>query len=144
MFQLAKADEFFTTARERERIRLRRMAGELAPWTDDPVFRDWRFCNVYREHDRTTEWFHREVRCHLNGLAVVEATVIFRWFNLIETGERIKDLLLTGWNSEEARRRLTGVRPLVTGAYQIKTFNGMDKLEGALRAIGLLNLQERV
>jgi hypothetical protein len=135
MFQLAKPDEFFATARERERIRHKRMAGEPGPWTTDPVLRDWRFCNVHREHDRTTEWFHREVRRHLEGLAVVEATVIFRWFNLIETGERIKDLLLTGWDSDEARRRLTGVRPLVTGAYQIKTINGMDKLEGALQAI---------
>lgn len=134
---LHDATQFFATARERERIRLRRMAGESAPWTDDPIFRDWRFCNVRRENDRTTEWFHREVRRHLYGLAVVEATVIFRWFNLIETGERIKDLLLHGWNTEEARRRLVGVHPIVTGAYQIKTFNGMDKLEGALKAVDL-------
>ena len=55
MFQLAKADEFFATAREGERIRYRRMAGEPYPWTTDPVLREWRFCNVHREHDRTTE-----------------------------------------------------------------------------------------
>jgi hypothetical protein len=38
------------------------------------------------------------------------------WFCRMETGERIKDLLLNGWNTQEARRRLAGVRPLVTGA----------------------------
>ena len=75
------------------------------------------------------------MRGHLDGLAAVEATVIFRWFNLIETGERIRDLLLNRWDSDEARRRLTGVHPLVTGSYQIQTFNGMDKLAGALQAI---------
>jgi hypothetical protein len=130
-----QAEEFFATARERYRIRLRRDAGDSAPWTDDPVFRDWRFCNVHREHDKTTEWFRREVRSHLVGLPVVEATVIFRFFNLISTGDRIKDLLLNSWDSQEARRRLDGVSPLVTGAYQIKTVSGLNKLEGALQAI---------
>jgi hypothetical protein len=137
MFQLENAAHFFETARERYRIRLRRMAGDPAPWTTDPVFRDWRFCNVHREHDRTTEWFRDEVRSHLDGLAVVEATVNFRYFNLISTGERVKDLLLNGWDEWEARKRLTGVHPLVTGAYQIKTVTGLDKLEGALKSIEL-------
>jgi hypothetical protein len=55
--QLQNADQYFATAREREHIRIKRMAGEPYPWSDDPVFRDWRFCNVHREHDKTTEWF---------------------------------------------------------------------------------------
>jgi hypothetical protein len=132
---LKNADRFLATARERERIRLHRLAGESAPWTVDPIFRDWYFCNVHREHDKTTRWFRQEVRDHLDGLAVVEATVNFRFFNLISTGERILDLLLGGWNSAAARERLADVHPLVTGAYQIKTHNGMSKLEGQLLAI---------
>jgi hypothetical protein len=41
---------------ERERIRRRRAAGSLAPWTDDPVLRTWSFTNVRREDDRVTRW----------------------------------------------------------------------------------------
>jgi hypothetical protein len=41
---------------EREAIRLRRAAAAPPPWTDDPILRDWRFCNVHREDDRVTRW----------------------------------------------------------------------------------------
>lgn len=127
--------EFFTAAREREHARLRRARGEPRPWTTDQVFQAWRFCNVRREDDKTTVWFRDQVRAHLTGAKVVDATVAFRWFNRIETGERVKDLLLNGWNGAEARRRLEGVEPLVTGAYIIKTPNGKNKLDGVLWCI---------
>jgi hypothetical protein len=41
---------------EREKIRLRRSAGQPAPWTDDPILQDWSFTNVRREDDRVTLW----------------------------------------------------------------------------------------
>lgn len=129
------ADDFFATARERERIRLKRLAGDPPPWTDDKIFQEWRFCNVNREDDRTTVAFRDTVRSKVSGLQAVKATMIWRWFNRIETGALLTDLLLNGWNTEEARRRLTGVRPIVTGAYMIKTKDGLDKLEGLLWAI---------
>jgi hypothetical protein len=147
---MRQLNAFFATAREREAIRRRRLAGAPWPWTQDKVFRDWRFCNVHREHDRTTEWFRDNVRSKLTGLAAVEACVVFRWFNRIETGERIKDLLLTQWDGAEARRRLKDVRPTVTGAYtvnyknnyavfsgayMIKSPNGKTKTEGILWCI---------
>lgn len=134
---MVDAKMFFSSARERELIRRRRAAGEPTPWTEDPVFREWRFCNVRREDDKTTIWFNDNVRTHLKAtsLPVIKATIAFRWFNRIETGERIKDLLLGRWDSEEARRRLRGVTPVVTGAYVIKTPDGMSKLDGVLWCI---------
>ncbi|KKL54472.1 hypothetical protein LCGC14_2265090 [marine sediment metagenome] len=51
---------------------------------------------------------------------ILAATVIFRWFNRVTTGER---------------RRLQGVAPVVTGAYIIKTPVGYTKMEGVLRCI---------
>jgi len=50
------------------------------------------------------------------GRRIAGVVNVLVWFCRIETGERIKDLLLNGWSTQEARRRLTGVRPLVTGA----------------------------
>ena len=135
MSGLTYADKFFATARKRYQIRLRREAGEPPPWTEDPIFSDWRFCNVHREHDRTTAWFREEVRNHLSGIRVVETTVIFRWFNRIETGERVKDLLLDGWDTEQVRGRLQDVRPLISGAYKIGSPPGLNKLDGLLQAI---------
>lgn len=131
--------KFFATARERYQIKLRREQGFPWPWTKDGVFQEYRFCNVHREDDKTTVWFRDNVRFPLcvqrNYLKIVEATVIFRWFNRIETGEVIRDLLLNGWNQDEANRRLAHVKPLVTGAYMIKTLTGKNKLDGILECV---------
>ena len=87
---MMNADAYFSFAREREAIRRRRLAGQPWPWTDDPVFQTWSFCNVHRENDRTTAWFRDHVRSRLDGWRAVEATVCFRFFNLIETGECVR------------------------------------------------------
>src|SRR5262245_9489817 len=129
--------EFFATARERYEILLRRRTGEGLPWTKDPIFPHWRFCNVFREDDRTTIWFRENVRDKIRDdpEAVTRATIAFRWFNRVETGELIKHLLLGEWSSAEAREILRDVRPLVTGAYIIKGQDGMTKLEGVLACV---------
>ena len=126
-------EEFFTFAAERYRIMLRREAGLPFPWTDDPVLRDFYFCNVFREDDRVTTWFRKNVREPLrdNPERVTLATIGFRWFNRIETGERILPMLLAqGWDTPLAKLKLTGVQPLITGAYMIKSPTGMNKLDG--------------
>lgn len=126
--------EFFWLARERYRIRERRLAGLPAPWTTDSVLRAYRFCNVFREDDRTTVWFREHVRSKIaDPYHLFLATVGFRWFNRIETGEKILDVLLSsGWNNQAVRARLQGVNPIVTGAYMIKTPANLSKLEGIL------------
>lgn len=130
-----RTEEFFATARERYKIRERRLAGQKWPWTKDPVFKCWRFCNVHREHDKTTVWFRDNIRARTEGLKAIEATFIFRWFNRIETAEIIKDLILYKWNSAEARRRLKDQHPVVTGAYMLKTPDGKTKLDGVIYCI---------
>jgi hypothetical protein len=143
---LPLADQFFATARERYNILIKKTVGQPKPWTEDRIFQAWRFCNVHREHDKTTKWLADHIRKPLCEeykdtqnpdliLKIVEATVIFRWFNRIETGETIKDLLLGQWDSEEARRRLQGVHPVVTGAYIIKGPDGYSKLDGVLYCV---------
>lgn len=47
---------------ERERIRLKKEAGETKPWTKDWVFTDTYFCNVHREDDRVTRWIRNFYR----------------------------------------------------------------------------------
>lgn len=114
-----------------------REAGIPGPWTDDPVLREFRFCNIFREDDRTTRWFRRNIRGVLQRRPeVILATIAFRWFNRIETGEALMDVLLgpETWNEGAVRAALEPRRaqrlPIVTGAYVIKTPDGMSKLDG--------------
>lgn len=128
------AEAFFAYARERQSILLRRRAGGPPPWTDDPVLRKYRFCNVFREDDRTTIWFRENVRDLLfSNSSALLATVVYRWFNRIETGKILahsRNNLLFEWNSNVAKKELAGLKPVVTGAYIIKTPDGMNKLDG--------------
>ena len=129
-------EQFFQTARERYHIMLRRNQGKPFPWTEDSIFQDWFFCNVRREDDKTTYWFKKNIRDHVEGLKAIEACIIFRWFNRISTGEIIKDLLVEDrWDHDEVKLLLEDVRPIVTGAYMIKTTTGLNKLDGILETV---------
>lgn len=135
-------ESYFSSAIERERIRRSRDAGEPPPWTDDRAFRRWRFCNVRREDDRTTVWFREHVRDLMPArtpaerVRAVEAAMIFRWFNRIDIGEQIADLLISGWNRPEARRRLgEWVGPMTNAAYMVNTPPGFKKLDGILECV---------
>lgn len=46
----------------RHDIYLARKAGKPGPWTTDPVLRDGRFCNVFRELDAVTIWIDQNIR----------------------------------------------------------------------------------
>ena len=50
---------------ERESIRLKKLAGEKAPYTDDPILGRYRFCNVRRRDDRMTQWMIRNMFDHI-------------------------------------------------------------------------------
>ena len=148
--QLPYAADFFAYARERHSVHLRRLAGEPAPWTDDPILRKYRFTQVFRELDRTTIWFRQFVREPLREKPeVLLATVLFRWFNRISTGEGIFlqqdvergsafDVYLRTGNRrvlEQACVAINGARgPHVTGAYIVLGKRGMPKMQGVVAA----------
>lgn len=48
-------------AAERQKVFLKRQAGETAPWTDDPIISTYKFTNAYRASDRVTQFLIREV-----------------------------------------------------------------------------------
>lgn len=142
------AEGFFNYARERYQILLNRRAGLPKPWTDDPILQSYRFCNVFREDDTTTQFIRKHVTYEDYGERLVVAMVIARWFNRISTIEKLlpngcgqgglNDLLLCwdheGW-AHTMREVLKNQQPLVTGAYMIKTPAKMTKLEGLIWCI---------
>ncbi len=144
------SSEFFAYARERQTILLRKNAGRpREEWTDDKILSYYKFCNVFREDDRTTIWLRQNV--DFRGPELLLATIVFRWFNRIETGEAIftdRNLLgdgRTAWEHFVEQRSVEPLRaailkgrgagPYVTGAYCIIGMPHMSKLEGVLACI---------
>ena len=123
---------------EREVIRWKKEELKIpAPWTKDPILQEFKFCQVFREDDRTTRWFATHIREPLSDdPKVLMATVIFRWFNLIETGRTLKEHdLLLNWDRKKAIEEITKQPKWVTGAYIVKTPNGMDKVTGVAECV---------
>lgn len=138
---------FWAWIAERHAIYLRRAAGKPAPWTSDPILQRYKFTNVFRELDRTTLWFSKNLRDPLRTDDVVTfATIAFRFFNRIETAQRLLDEGLRYifeqphlWKVPSTVRNADHVLrphpPYVTGSYIIKGPEGIDKLAGCLWCI---------
>jgi len=124
---------FFNYARERYNIFLKKdVVGSPAPWTEDKILQQYRFCNIFREDDIVTKWIRKNVRePYADHPKLLGMIVLARWFNKIETLEVIKENnLFENWNTEDAQKALGGLSPIVSGAYIIKTPDGMNKLTG--------------
>jgi hypothetical protein len=57
-----RVNDLFYWVKERHAIYTRRAAGHPKPWTNDPILRSYRFCNVYRELDTVTQWITANIR----------------------------------------------------------------------------------
>jgi len=149
-------NQFMAFIRERHNVYLRRAAGDLPPWTEDPMIREYKFTNIYRELDYTTIWCKNHVRdkSYLNEFDQALSILAFRFFNRVETGKAMFDS--GAWTHylhhgkidivKKCIQKQRGAGPVTTGAYIIKTVNGLNKLDGALWAIeaGRKTIQELV
>lgn len=134
-----KVQEYFNTAAERYRIMLRRQSGHPRPWSYDPVFQQWFFCNVFREDDRTTKWIKWEMRDPVrNQPKVLWQMVAARVFNRIETLKKLVDAGIfrkDSWRPDLAEPILENTQPVTGAAYCVRTPWGMNKLKGCLKLI---------
>lgn len=116
-----RSQELFEFIEKRHTIYERRSRGEQKPWTDDPILRNYRFCNVYRELDKQTLWFSEFWRRDHKDLWF--ASLVFRFVNWSDT------LKLVGfpipWNEEKFIRvleeRKANGEQVYSGAYMIST-----------------------
>lgn len=142
--RLLPIERFLYWIRERYELGLRKESGEPKPWTDDEILQRYFFTWPYREMDKTTVWFRENVREPLrDDPAVLMATVIFRWFNLISTGEYLLSHgCLRRWSSSKALIGLRRIRakkqPVFTGAFMISSPPGKPKLEGICDRIDMV------
>jgi len=124
-------ERIFSFAHERYQIFLQRQNGEPPPWTEDPILREHRFCNVYREDDKVTVWIRENWRDpHTDNPDLWFAMCVARYFNEPATLEVI------GWpvpfdalpNSKMAKRLNAWDKAgnkVFNGAYIIST-NGLS------------------
>lgn len=141
VIKLSPLERFLYWIKERHNIYLKRKVGKPKPWTDDKILQTVFFTNPYRENDKTTEWFRKTVRDPLqNKPEVAFATVAFRWFNLIATGEILQSRgWLTDWKPKEVIKCLSERRakkiPIFTGAFMVNSPGGEPKLEAITRRV---------
>lgn len=114
---------------EREKIRHKKEAGVKPPWTEDPILRAYRFCNVHREDDRVTRWITKNWRnLHLTDPYLWHAMLVARFINWPDTLTEMG--YPEPWNKRrlEASRKLTARQlrgdKVFTGAYIVST-NGV-------------------
>jgi 5-hmdU DNA kinase-like protein len=137
-----QVNKFFAYARERYSIKLKRDDNQPKPWTTDAVLQGYRFCNVFREDDRTTIWFRQNVRNPMRHVyQVVFDTVMFRFINSIETGEDLlKAGLFQAYDSASfafvLKQRKDAGKTMLGPAYMIKTPNGVNKITGLREIFG--------
>lgn len=117
-------DAFMAFVIERHRIYERRASAAPAPWTDDPILRTYRFCNVYRELDRTTMWITKHWRApHAHDEHLWFAMVIARLVNRIETLAEMP--FPSRWDARAFRmiinQRRTEGQKAFSGAYIVST-----------------------
>ena len=76
---------------ERHRIYLQRLAGEVYPWTDDPVLTEYKFTNAFRAADRVSQYLieltYSDPDTREDTLFL--RTLLFKIFNKIDTWKRI-------------------------------------------------------
>ncbi|MEM7369681.1 MAG: nucleotide kinase domain-containing protein [Bacteroidota bacterium] len=121
---------FFDWCKEREQIRIRRESGHPPPWTDDPVFQQGRFLNVFREDDkgsRAVVQFCQAVKDQRSDL--VHALFFARWCNHHLTLNMIGAEMLTHPLALQARLRDLGdqwcseVYPVVPLQWEGKSYD---------------------
>lgn len=138
---------------ERDSIRVRKEEKNLpAPWTDDPVLRNNRFCNVRRMDDKVSRWllanWYEPMR-EASPRVIITAATLARHINWPDTLQFLMDEGFTGaghwWQHNltlsrlNKRRRMgakvfTGVY-IINGAQKSESGYGMTKVEQVVQRV---------
>lgn len=85
-------DTYWRFAAERQAIFFRKLRGEPAPHTDDPILRQYKFTNAYRASDRVSQYLIQHViyEGDQSPTEVFFRVVIFKIFNRISTWDLLR------------------------------------------------------
>jgi hypothetical protein len=126
-----RVQELFSFIRERHAIYERRKAGQLKPWTKDPILLQYRFCNIYRELDTVTVWIRENWRVpHAYDPDLWFAMTVARFLNKPESLEALDVRChVLQWDLKSFKkimriRKNAGER-VFSGAYMIRAEAGL-------------------
>lgn len=90
-------DTYWKFAKERQDIFMKRVRGECAPYTKDPVLLQHKFTNAYRASDRVSQYLIKNViyEGSQDAEEVFFRTILFKIFNRIDTWELLKSTIGT-------------------------------------------------
>lgn len=124
-----RTEDFMAFINEREQVRLRKEADLPFPWTEDEILRKYKFTNVRRHHDRTSNDLRQSFysRNYTDDLAtILMNAATFRYFGTTEFARAIgwtpfDEMTEEHWDrvKETARHRLKNKQRVFTGAYVI-------------------------
>jgi hypothetical protein len=85
-------DTYWRFAVERQEILFRRVQGQAAPWTRDPILSQYKFTNAYRAVDRVSQYLIRSViyAGSYDASDTVFRVLLFKLFNKIETWQLLE------------------------------------------------------
>jgi hypothetical protein len=89
-------DLYWYFASERQQMFTRRVEGEPRPWAEDPILREFKFCNVYRAAGRVSQYMIRDVCYHDEPCTPQDRLfqiVAFRTFSKTATWRTVRDVL---------------------------------------------------
>ena len=141
--ELGKVDEYvyekyYHFVGERMSIFNRRfIEKKQTPWTEDEVFKDYKFCNIHRFLDRNTLFFHNKVYplCTSNKELLL-SVILCRFYNRIETSRTIGYVSLKGDHFKEAMRMSEAIEnngeKTFTSAHMVSSMPGTEQLKGTV------------
>ena len=140
----SNVQDFWKFINERHKIYLKRKDGCKRPWSDDPIFQEWKFTNVFRELDRGTIALRQMLKTlydqyiqytnlvtHPRSETYIRnqfiTCILYRMFNWHENARYGPISNPTAWYKYLRNKKDNGDQ-IFTGAYMQPSVKGEDKL----------------
>ena len=100
-------DLYWYFACERQNIFWKKQQGLQAPWTDDKILQEYKFCNSYRVNDRVSQYLIKNVIYNkkYNYDDTLFRIILFKLFNKEETWklllEKFNDITLNTFDTKK-------------------------------------------
>lgn len=101
-------------AYERQNILIKKIKNEPAPWTNDPILQEYKFCNSYRVNDRVSQYLLKNVIYNGNLYSkedTIFRIILFKLFNKESTWEllisELGDITLSAFDFNKCSEILT-------------------------------------
>lgn len=129
----ATIQEFFDWINARHAIFLKKNAGEPKPWSDDPIFLDYKFTNAFRELDTGTIALRDMLKDQEEPELIIFNIMWYRMLNYYKHAEDIGFVDDIDTLIDQLRAKKLDEQQIFTGSHMTYSYKGMSKLEFHVR-----------